>query len=56
MVLGAYTAAIIAIILAIVEIVEIWGGWSTGITKEWIMSILAVLAPIFAWWAGHETS
>jgi hypothetical protein len=51
--IGAYTAAIIALVLAIVEIIEIWSGWHTGITQDWIETILAVLAPVFAWLWGR---
>ena len=50
--MALYTAAIVAIILGVLEIIEIWSGWHSGITQDWIETILAILAPIFGWIAG----
>ena len=41
--------AIIALILAVLQIIEIWSGWKSGITEEWLITVLAVLGPILVW-------
>jgi hypothetical protein len=51
----ANAATIVAVILGALEIIEAWTGWKSGITEDWILSILAVLTGVFAWWGGRES-
>jgi len=43
------TGAIVATVLGLLEIIEVWTGWKSGITEDWIITALAVLAPLAAW-------
>jgi len=47
-------AAVLAVILGVVELAEVWTGWKSGITEQVILTVLGVVTPLAAWWAGRE--
>jgi hypothetical protein len=51
--LPVYSATIVAVVLGALELIEVWTGWKSGITEEWILSVLAVFTPILAWFASR---
>ena len=41
--------AIVALIIAALQIIELITGWSSGITEQYLLMVLAVLSPILVW-------
>jgi hydroxymethylglutaryl-CoA reductase len=51
-------AAIVAAVMSVLELIELWGGFSTGVTQDWILSLMMILTPILVWfvpgWFGGD--
>lgn len=48
MYVSEYTKAIVAAIMAILTLLTTWFGWHLSwLTEEWVLTIIAVLTPIF---------
>lgn len=53
---GEYNKAWVALLVAALIIIEDWTGWKSGITEEWIITILAVISPIVVWLIPNKTT
>ena len=46
--------ALVVLVLSALELLEYFTGWKSGIGEDWIMSVLAVLAPILVWFTPNR--